>query len=1729
MKRFLASLLALSLLTGAAPAVSAAEPNSSADYYGSRLKDPAAAAFYETLEGMDFASGDNVYVTDSAVIAMADSYAGGSDKLIRSFGAAVDSFRYDHTDYFYVDWDMLSVNVSRNREGGYVVNVGSGRTDTYLVDKSANIPAQVAEYNTALDAMVEKIRAAADSTSAKDIARAANNAICEAVEYDFCDDPDTGAATEESKYIRTSYGALVNGRAVCEGYSRLYKAILDELGVECELVSGYYLNGESFEPHMWNYVRNDEDGNWYAVDVTMNDSNPSTNERRKYEKYFWQTYEFFAIDHIEDGKVSSVEYVMPYPELHHLWNNLTGSGRFECGTESYEGSPAYWFSFDGKSAAELLEEDGLYMAFRTATTNTGEWVWQEWVSVQEYNRLIPDIAPSVGHKTYFRGHNISVPVMEVGIFDIPDDYKFSEYSYTYSEDAVMNHLIDTISVDNPSHDTSYVAPAYVFETVPANLLNGRQEILQTQHCVIRYDMPLKVVDGAEFELVWDVSSYNKRDLSLEAVQKNAKLENVEFDGVDTISFDFTPSRAFNHNMIFYNFTPRNLVNIVADGKEGVPVNGFTLMYEYTDDVACCKIYNDGRLYINTYAQPSIAMNGDLSTTGWTYEENGETKKVSESQRSQIALVVTVPAESQELDAAAKEQVGEAAEVSKTYEIDLNICGKYLQIPNGSYMKLNLGFPDEFADLVGQDNIRFKLYHFKRNADDTLDYDNPQEIECVVTPYGIVAEVTSFSPYVLVAVDNDKLPEAEKDTSKGIVLVTNGRGGKVECANPVASLKEGQSVTYKLTPDEGYEVEFVRLNNVDVTPAGDTLTLAYEDVETSNTLEVGFVAVEVKEAEEEEGIEPVVPDAGYVVNFDSNGGTPVADAHVKNGGTAAWPEDPTREGFHFKGWYTDKESTEAYDFTTPVTSDITLYAKWTKMELIPEVDATCTEDGNIEYWYCDGCKSCFTDSTAKNMIPVNETKTEKLGHDWSEWTATTAATCMTDGEETRSCSRCNEEEKRAIPAAGSHTWEEWKVTKAPSCTETGVEERNCTKGDAVETRDIAKVDHTWGEWETVKNADCDNQGLEKRVCSVCNAEETKVIPAIGDEHEWGPWEVTEKPTCTKEGVETRTCKKCQKETQTRTVAKLEHECVWTTTESANCTKKGEEALKCTKCDYVEETRPIEALGHSFGEWKVETPALCETAGEEIRTCSVCGETEKRPIDSIGHHEWGKWDEIIKVTCLTDGKKTRTCPVCKEEETETIKAPGHHTLGEWTITKPATCAELGKRTRSCTKCDKYTETEDIPATGMHSVGNWVVETAPTCVDTGSKVRKCANCKYTEEETIGATEIHTPGQFNVITAPTCTEDGKGVYKCTVCEKTVQEDIIFATGHKPGDDKEVTKEPTCTEEGEQSYICSVCGAKIESEAVPALGHDWGDWEGTDEASCTESGREIRECEECGKIETRTVPALGHNFVTDEGYAGLKAGSTYCTRCGLVISGGDSPLPSINPFTKPSLSSGKPSKPSKPEQPAAPTEPTAPSEPKEPAVTEEPTATEEPVDVPVKEMTFTDISADDWFYTAVEYLYNVDIMNGTSATTFSPEKELNRATVVTILYRLENEPAASASGTFSDVSADEWYTAAVEWAASVGLVNGYGDGTYAPLKAVSRQELAIIIYRYAEFKGITINEASASLSENAVVSDWALESVEWAVSEGLLVEGEDINASVSANRAEVAALIYTYLTKTAA
>lgn len=184
--------------------------------------------------------------------------------------------------------------------------------------------------------------------------------------------------------------------------------------------------------------------------------------------------------------------------------------------------------------------------------------------------------------------------------------------------------------------------------------------------------------------------------------------------------------------------------------------------------------------------------------------------------------------------------------------------------------------------------------------------------------------------------------------------------------------------------------------------------------------------------------------------------------------------------------------------------------------------------------------------------------------------------------------------------------------------------------------------------------------------------------------------------------------------------------------------------------------------------------------------------------------------------------------------------------------------------------------------------------------------------------------------------------------------------------------------------------------------------------------------------------------------------------------------------------------------------------------------AAEEPANLP-----FTDVNDNDWFSDVVRYVYDKGLMTGTSDREFSPNLTTTRGMIVSILNRLEDGPTAEAAG-FTDVAAGDWYADAVNWAASEGIVAGYEDQTFRPNDPITREQLAAMLMNYAAWKGEDVSARAdlSSYNDAASVSSWAVETVQWAVAEGLIsgMPGNLLEPQGSATRAQVAAILQRFL-----
>ena len=318
------------------------------------------------------------------------------------------------------------------------------------------------------------------------------------------------------------------------------------------------------------------------------------------------------------------------------------------------------------------------------------------------------------------------------------------------------------------------------------------------------------------------------------------------------------------------------------------------------------------------------------------------------------------------------------------------------------------------------------------------------------------------------------------------------------------------------------------------------------------------------------------------------------------------------------------------------------------------------------------------------------------------------------------------------------------------------------------------------------------------------------------------------------------------------------------------------------------------------------------------------------------------------------------------------------------------------------------------------------------------------------------------------------------------------------------VTKEATHEEDGSQWYECAVCGKKV-TETIPATGHTWGDvtytWNER-HTTCTA----VRTCTANDGGEDSETADATYAVVTapTSGTAGLGRWTAVFENKDFKTQTFDVTLPatggSTGGTTKPSGDAGKPS------------------------VRKDSSSAAAKESVSSR---FDDVRPAHWFADAVEYVTENGIMNGTAADTFSPNAPATRAMLVTVLYRLAGSPDADAAHGFADLTRGAWYVDAVAWAAENGIVDGVGASRFAPNVGITREQLAVILYRYAQHCGLDVSAAEdlSGYADAQSVSPWAQAAMRWAVSAGL-ISGRSASALApqsGATRAEIAQLLMSF------
>lgn len=171
----------------------------------------------------------------------------------------------------------------------------------------------------------------------------------------------------------------------------------------------------------------------------------------------------------------------------------------------------------------------------------------------------------------------------------------------------------------------------------------------------------------------------------------------------------------------------------------------------------------------------------------------------------------------------------------------------------------------------------------------------------------------------------------------------------------------------------------------------------------------------------------------------------------------------------------------------------------------------------------------------------------------------------------------------------------------------------------------------------------------------------------------------------------------------------------------------------------------------------------------------------------------------------------------------------------------------------------------------------------------------------------------------------------------------------------------------------------------------------------------------------------------------------------------------------------------------------------------------------------FTDVDPDAWYADAVAWCRENEIMSGTSDTEFSPDAPMSRSMLATVLWRIEGRPVVNYYMDFSDVEEENWYTEAVRWAASERIIDGYGGGVFGTNDPVTREQLATILWRYADSPTAEPGDAFADAAD---VSSFAVTAVRWAKANNIIsgVGGNHFDPKGGATRAQVAVILYRYL-----
>ena len=796
-------------------------------------------------------------------------YEKGNNTLTSAMDAARYAFYADYPEIFYVNFQKVSIRITKGASGEYHAYIGSGRFANYYTDgfmSAQQVEQAIVEFDNVVNeiaAKAENVKVEANQNKTVEQVKLVHNEIINRTGYRLESDCKEG----NEGFISTPYGALVEKEAVCEGYARAFKTILDKVGVNNILVQGTHQSeGSAAVPHMWNYVEIEKstvartgEKVWYAVDCTLDDPflrnphidttqpeyNPGDDITEGFEntRYCLVGTETMNKEHVVLESVEAAGfYTFKYPELYsedYGIDNVTNVNGLlvkfkQEGTETEEYRAGdFYISYNNKGYAEAVKE-GKYILMKYHEYRPGDDIWIE----GKWGYMNPELYAPGAFQDY--GDHIYIIVangeyVEFAVTTLAPSEGLAGYTYQGDE---SDFVAQSGKLYNPNG--IYKSKPYIKKQTPAP--TATLSVGPTYHVDVTYDDDLVLAEGAT-EVGYTLDSTGPTGAD------EAEITNFVFDGKNRVTFDLKFSKMWADDGATYHIY---LTGLVGKNSGKAPME---ISYGAINTIACSFSMNKAKNW-EVFGRPTLLENEDLSMNGW---QTSDGEDVSDKLKSRIALVTTrtTKTERETMNDLMENELGSQELVtSETYNISLNVCKKYV-VKTGHRLRISLGFPEGYGpEDVG---VTFKAYHFKR--DNAGNVTGVEEIPCVVTPYGLIITCDSFSPFAIAVVENDGTVPQNK-----AIVVSATEGGNIEGANReegnIVTLTEGASRTLNVRPDAGYEIETITVcgKQVDVSNKETMdVTVNYSDINSENCIvEATFVAKSVVQEEEARGETVAVP-------------------------------------------------------------------------------------------------------------------------------------------------------------------------------------------------------------------------------------------------------------------------------------------------------------------------------------------------------------------------------------------------------------------------------------------------------------------------------------------------------------------------------------------------------------------------------------------------------------------------------------------------------------------------------------------------------------------------------------------------------------------------------------------------------------------------------------------------------------------------------------------------------